>query len=159
MEKSANQSKNIALLEYSWDKGDEVSNYIAATMKEFLNKKLKPNESLEIEAKLGIVIPSKDIPMSDPFYTIWSIPNGLILPEQKLNYTSGSKTLYYFNPGVTKEKFELLIKIFAKECEKRAEQIPKDMDEGRIQRYKQEYMINDLGTQYTIDRMFDDGTR
>lgn len=105
------QSKNIALVDFHKEKGDEVTIAIGKQLKDHLCMKLKDNEQLEIEAKLGIIMPSKDIDPSDPFYSIFYASHGLIMPEQKWH----NRNLYYFNPGVPKDKFELLIEIFNKE--------------------------------------------
>ena len=148
-------SKNIALNEFHREKGDEVTLAIGKELKEFLNKKLKDNEQLEIEAKIGLIMPSKDIDPTDPFYSVFYMLHGFIMPEQKWH----NKNLYYFNPGVPMDKFELLIQIFVKECERRLASVPQDVDEKQAMYYKQEYCIKDLGEIKTIDKVYADGIR
>jgi hypothetical protein len=149
------RSKNIALNDFHRETGDEIVQVIGKELKEYLVRKLKDNETLEIEAKIGVIMPAKDIDPSEPFYSIFYTPHGLIMPDQKWN----GRNLYYFNPGVSKEKFDLLIQIFSKECERRLASVPTDVDEKQIGHYKQEYCIKDLGERKTIDRMFSDGVR
>lgn len=148
-------SKNIALIDFHREKGDEIIAAIAKELKEHLMQKLGKDEELEIEAKIGLIMPSKDIDPLDPFYSIFYSSHGLIMPEQKWH----NKNLYYFTPGITKEKFDLLIQIFIKEWERRNEGIPKDLDQRKLEWYKQEYWIVNLGEKKTIDRMFKDGVR
>ena len=101
-------------------------------------------------------MPSKEISHNnDPFLSVFFLPHGLIMPEQKY----GGKNLYYFTPGVPKEKFDLLIKIFTKEWERRLASVPDIEDENKIKSYKNEFWITDLGERTTVDRMFDDGVR
>ena len=149
-------SKNIALNDFHREKGDEITTIIGDIMKKYLWERLNQNEQLEIEAKVGVIMPSNEVKQSnDGFFSIFFHPHGLIMPEQKWN----GKNLYYFTPGVSKEKFDLLIKIFTKEWERRLDSVPDIEDESKIKSYKNEFCIIDLGEKITIDRMFDDGVR
>lgn len=147
------RSKNIALTDFI-KPSDDVVLVIGMILKEHLNAKLAENESLEIEAKIGLIEYSRDLGKGDPFNSIFSTPHGLILPEQRWN----GKNLYYFKPGIPKESFDLLIEIFRKESEKRLADAPEG-DERQRAMYMQEYCIKDLGEVRTIDRVFSDGVR
>lgn len=148
--------KNVALVDFHKPKEDEVVTHIGKELKKYLNMKMKENEELEIEAKIGLIMPSKDIHPNDPFYSIFqTAAHGMVMPEQKWH----DRTLYYFYPGVPKDKFDLIIQIFSKEWERRLENVPQHLDPKQTEFYKHEYCIKDLGEKKTIDRMFDDGVR
>mmetsp|Transcript_1815 Transcript_1815/g.1601 ORF Transcript_1815/g.1601 Transcript_1815/m.1601 type:complete len:200 (+) Transcript_1815:17-616(+) len=148
-------SKNIALGSFHKEKPNDITNSIGLQLKQFLDQKYAANENLEIEAKIGKISPSKELSPEDPFNTILYSTHGLILPEQKFR----DRNLYYFNPGVPKEKFDFLIEIFDKETKRREENIPKDLEGKEKEFYILEYCIKDMGEKNTIDRSFSDGVR